>query len=186
MANEIKSYGGSYAAAVLRGNVYTCVNQAGVTSQAGLSGTTPVLALYNPANSGVRVHVLYAGAVFTVSAATAGVVWVASHQTTAAAKAVSAVGTVSTNTRNALIGTSTQGAQAQACLAGTATTPIAIAILGVLKTGAITTIPEDVTLGRWFDGGLILQPDSAISIQTGVASGASGTFCEYIWEECAI
>jgi hypothetical protein len=55
--------------------------------------------------------------------------------------------------------------------------------LGVLKTGPITAIPEDVSMGRWINGGIILQPDSAISIQTGVASGGSGMFCEYIWEE---
>lgn len=181
-----QTYGSSYQQAVLRGNVYSCANQSGVTSQAGLSGTTPVLALYNPANSGVYVAVWFAGAQFTVAFATAGMIWVGLHQTTAAAKAVSAVGTVSTNTRNMLVGTSTQGGKAQACLAGTATAPIAIASLGVGLTGAITTVPGGGTFGRWFDGSIILTPDSAISIQTGVASGASGTFCEYIWEEIDI
>ena len=67
-----------------------------------------------------------------------------------------------------------------------AATPIAICGLGVGLTGAITTVPAATMLERYFDGSVILQPDSAVSIQTGVASGASGTFCEYVWEEVAI
>jgi len=178
-----QQYGTSFAELVRRGNVYACANQSGVTSQAGLSGTTPVLALYNPANSGIEVELLYAGAIVTVAFATAGFVGLGLHQTTAAAKAVSAVGTVSTNTRNLYSTTSTQGGVAQACLAGTATAPILIDILGSGLTGAITTVPFIQTLERWYNGSIVLQPDTAVSIQTGVASGASGLFCCYIWNE---
>jgi hypothetical protein len=60
---------------------------------------------------------------------------------------------------------------------------VAIATLGTNFTGAVTTIPQSAALGRWFGGGVIITPGSNISIQTGVASGASGLFCEFIWEE---
>ena len=181
-----QDFAARYEAMCLKGNVYMCANQSGVTSQAGLSGTTPVLALYNPANSGVYVSLLFAGAIEIVATATTHAVWLGSHQTTAAAKAVTAVGTISTSTRNALIGTSTQGGQAQACLAGTATTPIAIDILGALGTVAVTSWMQQVTYGKWYDGSVILTPDSAVSIQTGAASGSAGLLCNYIWREIAI
>lgn len=178
-----QQYGGGYSEAVLRGRVFGCCNQTGVTSQAGLSGTTPVLTLYNPAGSGINVHVWYVGAIFNVAFATASAVFVGLHQTSAAAKAVSAVGTISTNTRNMLSTASLAAGQAQACLAATAATPIGVAILGGGLTGAITTVPVAPPCCRWFDGSLILPEDSAISVQTGVASGAAGLWCEYIWEE---
>lgn len=177
---QVKS---SYEELVYSGRVFYCANQSGVTSQAGLSGTTPVLTLFNPISSTVDLVVLFAGCQITVAAATAGMIWVGLHQATAAANAASAVGTVSANTRNALVQTSLAAGQGQCLLAGTATTPIAIASLGVMLTGAITTTDAQPTYGRFFDGSLILTPNSAISIQTGVASGASGLFCEYVWME---
>ena len=183
-AAYVQPYGAPLAELVRRGNVYACASQAGVTSQAGLSGTTPTLALYNPANSGIDVHLWYASFSVTVAFATAGAIWLGLHQTTAAAKAVSAVGTISANTRNLYSTTSTQGGVAQACLAGTATAPIGIHLLGSGLTGAITTVPL-TTLECWYNGSVILQPDSAVSHQTGVATGASGGFSCFIWEEVA-
>ena len=56
-------------------------------------------------------------------------------------------------------------------------------LLGVMLTGAITTIPALATFGRWFAGAVLIQPGTNISIQTLVASGASGLLCEYCWEE---
>src|SRR5258706_10278455 len=90
----VRDGGGKYQEACMRGTVFGACNQSGVTSQAGLSGTTPVLALYNPVGSGVNVVLWYAGANILASAATAGAVWLAQHQATSAALAVSAVGTL--------------------------------------------------------------------------------------------
>ena len=172
---------GAFQDAVERGNVYGVCNQAGVTSQAGLSLTTPVLTLYNPSGSGKNLVVWYAGVTFTVAPATAGAVWVAVNSNTAAA---AVTGTLTTAHRNLKRGTA-NGNSAQALLAATLpAAPVAVALLGTNLTGAITTAPIAPTLERWFNGSLILIPGTALSIQTGVASGASGTFCEYIWEEC--
>jgi len=168
--------------AVEIGSVFGVCSQAGVTSQAGLSATTPVLTLYNPAGSGKNLVVWYAGATFTVAFATAGAVWVAVNTNVSAA---AVTGTLTTAHRNLKLGTAANMA-AQPLLAATLpAAPVGVALLGVGLTGAITTVPMAQTLERWFNGSLILKPNTALSIQTGVASGASGTFCEYIWQEVA-
>ena len=166
--------------AVEQGTVYGVANQVGVTSQAGLSATTPVLTLYNPAGSGKNLVVWYAGAVFTVAFATAGAIFVAVGTDTVAA---AVTGTLTTAHRNLKLGL-TSSPVARTLLAATLpAAPVAVALLGVGLTGAITTSLTLPPVGRWFDGSLILIPGSNLSIQTGVASGASGMFCEYIFEE---
>ncbi len=172
--------GGYFGEAVDRGSVFAVASQAGVTSQAGLSATTPVLTLYNPAGSDVDLVLWYAGATFTVAFATAGAIWVAAGTNTAAA---AVTGTLTTAHRNLKLGTS-NNCRATPFLAATLpAAPVAVSLLGVGLTGAITTIPQLQTLERWFNGSIVLTPGTNLSIQTGVASGASGTFCEYIWEE---
>lgn len=185
-AAVVQAAGATFQEAVRRGRVYGGCSQSGVTSQAGLSGTTPTLTLYNPAGSKKNLALWYAGSAYTVAFATAGGIWLGLHETGVAAKAVSALGTELTATRNFLAngGTpATRRGSGQLLLAATASTPIAIALLGAGLTGAITTVPAIASVGRWFDGAVILGEDTAVSIQTGVASGASGQFCEFIWEE---
>lgn len=169
--------------ATVRQNVYTVANQAGITTQAGLSATTPALTLYNPAGSGVVGVLIYAGFVASVAFAAASVIWLGAN-TTLSATAVT--GTLTTAHRNGLLGGGT-GNKVQSLLAATLpAAPVAIASLGVGLTGAITTIPSISTSGRYFDGGIILYPGSALSFQTSTASGASGFFGEFIWEEVII
>src|SRR5687768_7678317 len=171
---------GALQDAVERGNTYAVANQAGVTSQAGLSATTPVLTLYNPLGSGVNGILLYAGATFSVAFAAAAAVFVAVGTVTSAA---AVTGTLTTAHRNLKLGAGA-GNKIQALLAATLpAAPVAVSLLGMGLTGAITTVPHLQTLGRFFDGGIILQPGTNISIQTSTASGASGTFLEFIWEE---
>lgn len=171
---------GSLQDAVERGNTYGVCSQSGVTSQAGLSAMTPVLTLANPTGSGVNGILWFAGATFTVAFATAGAIWLA-HSAVPAALA-----TLATTHRNLKLGGS-QGNKVKALLACTLpAAPVAISLLGVGLTGAITTTPQAQTLGRWYNGSVIVEPGQAISIQTGVASGASGMFCEYIWEEIPV
>lgn len=169
----------AFREAVEAGRCFSVCNQAGVTSQAGLSATTPVLSLYNPASSG-KIGVLhFAGATFSVAFATAGAVWLAVNSDTAAA---ATTGTRTTAHRNLKLGGG-EPSLTPLLAATLPAAPVAISLLGVGLTGAITTIPQLQTLGRWFHGAVVLQPGTTISIQTGVASGTSGTFCEYIWEE---
>ena len=168
-----------FAEAAARGKCFSVCNQAGVTSQAGLSATTPVLTLYNPAGSGVNGFLWFARANFTVAFAAAAQVWLAANTNVSAA---AVTGTLTTSHRNLKLGGAAPTLQAM--LAATLpAAPVGIALLGVGLTGAITTLPGMLNFERDFDGGLIITPGTAISIQTGTASGASGTFCEFVWEE---
>jgi hypothetical protein len=174
--------GSSFYEAVRNGKVFAVANQAGVTSQAGLSATTPVLTLFNPVGSGVNCVLWYAGATFSVAFATAGAIFVAVNTNLVAA---AVTGTLTTAHRNLLLGGGNP-AVTPLLAATLPAAPVAVGILGVGLTGAITTVPHIQAVGRWFDGALVLQPGSAMSLQTGVASGASGMFCEYIWEEVPV
>lgn len=169
----------SFREAVEEGRAFAVCNQAGVTSQAGLSATTPVLTLYNPVGSGKNAFVHFCGATFSVAFATAGAIWVAVGTNLAAA---AVTGTLTTSHRNLKLGGG-QPALTPLLAATLPAAPVGIHLLGVGLTGAITTIPHVQTVGRWFAGGILLQPGANLSLQTGVASGASGMFCEYIWEE---
>lgn len=176
----IKGSGGYFQESVAQGRVYAVANQTGVTSQAGLSATTPVLTLYNPLSSGVNCVLWYAGASFSVAFAAASAVWAAVGTTTSAA---AVTGTATTAHRNLLLGAS-NSCDASPLLAATLpAAPVAIALLGMGLTGAITTVPGMQNFERWFNGSIILKPGTNFSIQTSTASGASATFCEYIWEE---
>ena len=166
--------------AVERGRVYGVCNQTGITSQAGLSATTPALTLANPAGSGVNAVLWFAGASFSVAFAAASAVFVAVGTNVSAA---AVTGTLTTAHRNLKLGV-TGGNKAIPFLAATLpAAPVGVSLLGVGLTGAITTAPSSGAFGRWFNGGIVLQPGTNLSIQTTTASGTSGTFCEYIWEE---
>lgn len=176
----VNNFAAKYQEAVLTGNVYSVANQVGITTQAGLSATTPCLTLYNPAGSGVNGVLIFAGCVNTVAFAAAAVIWLGVNTNVAAA---AVTGTLTTAHRNNFLG-SASGNKLQALLAATLpAAPVAVATLGVGLTGAITTIPQIATLGRHFEGGFILKPGTAISFQTSTASGATGFFGEYIWFE---
>lgn len=172
----------AFQAAVERGNCFAVANQSGVTSQAGLSGTTPVLTLANPAGSGKNAVIWYVGANFLVAFAAAAAVFVAVNTNLVAA---AVTGTLTTAHRNLKLGGG--GPSMVPFLAATLpAAPVAIGILGAGLTGAITTLPGMQTYERWYNGGLILPPGSALSLQTSTASGASSMLCEYIWEEVEI
>lgn len=169
--------------AVLRGKTFGVAAQAGVTTQAGLSATTPALTLYNPLSSGVNAVLWYAGVNFSVVFGAAAAVWLAANTTTSAA---AVTGTATTAHRNLLLGAASNPACVPLLAATLPAAPVAICTLGMGLTGAITTVPSVGQLERWFNGSVILTPGTAISIQTSTASGASATFCEYIWEEIAV
>lgn len=176
---KMQNVSAPFSAVVARGRCFAVANQAGVTSQAGLSLTTPVLTLANPAGSGVRGKLWYASATFTVAFATAGAVWLAANTNPVAAVVT---GTETTAHRNLKLGGPQPGIVP--LLAATLpAAPVAIDQLGVGLTGAITTLPHLPPLEKWYYGAVLIEPGTAISLQTGVASGASGMFCAYIWEE---
>ena len=169
--------------AVARGKVWGVANQAGITTQAGLSATTPALTLFNPKGSGVNGVIWFAGANNSVAFAAAALIWLGANTDIAAADVT---GTATTAHRNLLLGNGSQPAIRPLLAATLPAAPIAIASIGVGLTGAITTLPVVPTVGRWFDGSLVLAPGSAISFQTSAASGATGFFGEFVWEEVSL
>lgn len=174
--------GAYFQEAVRNGRVFSVCNQAGVTSQAGLSATTPVLTLANPAASGVNCVLWYASATFSVAFVAASAVF-AAVGTNAAAAAVT--GTQTTAHRNLLLGGG-QPSVVPLLAATLPAAPVAVGLLGMGLTGAITTVPQLQVLERWYNGAIIIQPGTNFSIQTSTASGASAMFCEYIWEEVPV
>ena len=173
----------SFQEAVLRGRCFTICNVAGITTQAGLSATTPALTLYNPASSGVNAVIWYAGMSFNVVFAAISTVYVAVGTNTAAA---AVTGTLTTTHRNCLLGSTNNPAVTPLLAATLPAAPVAAAILGQGLTGAVNLLPNSQPLGRWFNGGLILMPGANLSIQTAAASGTAGTWCEYVWEEVPV
>lgn len=173
-----------YQAACERGRVWSVCNQTGITSQAGLSLTTPALTVYNPLGSGGKGILWYAGANFSVVFAAAAAVWLAANTSTAAA---AVTGTLTTAHRNLKLGSAVNPTFLQFLLAATLpAAPVGIHLLGMGLTGAINLMPAMQNLGEWFDGSIELLPGTAVSIQTSTASGTSGTFCTFICEEQTI
>ena len=173
-----------YYEAIVRGNAFVVANQTGVTSQAGLSGTTPVLTLYNPAGSGVNGVVLWAGAFSIVAVAAGMMVWLAANTNIAAA---AVTGTATSAHRNLLLGNGKQPSLQPLLAATLPTAPVAIAMLGdVPGTIALNSQMPIQTFYREVAGGIILAPGSALSFQTSTASGTSGLLCEVAWEEVPI
>lgn len=168
--------------AASRGAMFIASNQTGVTTQAGLSATTPALTLFNPKSSGVNAVLIYAGCVTSVANAAASVIWLAANTNIAAADVTGTAATV----RSTLLGNGKNASCSALTAATLPAAPVAIAQLGVGLTGAITTIPSMGAIGRYFDGAIVLAPGSAISFQTSTASGASAFFGEIIWEEVPI
>lgn len=166
-----------------RAGIFMVANQAGITTQAGISATTPALTLYNPKNSGVNAAILYAGCIASVAFAAASVIFLAANTNIAAADVT---GTATTAHRCGLLGNGKQPSVVPLLAATLPAAPVGVAIIGVGLTGAITTAPTGQTLGRYFDGTLILSPGSAISFQTSTASGTNGFFGEIVWEEIVI
>lgn len=170
-----------FQAAVEAGNVWSVCNQVGITSQAGLSATTPALTIANPAGSGKRGILWKATAFMAVVNVAAAAVWLAANTNVAAA---AVTGTLTTAHRNLKMGGSGSPSQLQFFLAATLpAAPVGIDLMGIGLTGAITVQCGAVQYGGWYDGSIIIEPGTAISIQTSTASGASGLWCSYIVEE---
>jgi hypothetical protein len=172
----------AFARAVELGRCFGVANQVGITSQAGLSATTPALTLYNPAGSGVTGRLWMASAQFEVAFTAAASVWLCAGTNVVAA---ATTGTLTTAHRNLKLGGVQQGNRIVAFLAATLpAAPVAIDLLGVGLTGAITTATALSPMTKWYNGAILIQPGTNISIQTSTASGTVSTLLAYFWEEC--
>ena len=146
------------------GNTYVCANPAGtpVTTQAGLSVTTPALTLVNPANSGKNLVVLDIGIDVTASPAAAAGFMVA-LTTSSAVTNTTSVGMIPALLK---VSQSSQTAQSPVAICDRVSTlpfaPFAVRYLGG-TTGASAI--GGVNLVDNTDGKIVVPPGNAVSIQ---------------------
>lgn len=172
----VQQAGSAFEAAVARGNVYATANQSTVTTQAGLSATTPALTLANRLNSQKSVRIWYASCTSLVAAGAGAAILAALGGYSATA----VVETTAATVRNMKTGDASMPAGVAALAVATLpAAPVAIGVLGAQTTAAITTGPVGSFYERWYNGALWLAPGFNFSIQT---STASTLFCEYIFE----
>ncbi len=168
----------SFAEAVERGNVYLACSQATVTTQAGLSATTPALTIANRLTSGKVVKLWYAGAAGLVAAAAGAVYYLAMGGPSNTAVTET---TPSTTVRNAKTGV--LGLPPGIGVLDVATlpaSPTAIALLGIRGGAAAITVQAwAAPQARWFNGAIWVSAGCSISIQT---STVDTIFCDFIFE----
>ena len=168
--------GAQFDEAVERGNVYVTANQTTVTTQAGLSATTPALTLANRVNSGKAIKLWYVSASGLVAAAAGAEIFAALGGYSATAVTETTAATV----RNMKTGDASMPPGVAALAVATLpAAPVAVGQLGAQLTGAITTVPTVAPFERWYNGAMRIAPGFNFSIQT---STATTLFCEYIFE----
>lgn len=164
---------------VLQGNVYTCTNPQAtpVTTQAGLSATTPVLVLYNPAGSGKNIVLIEDTIGLAAAPVAASVFSMAVFQ---GAPTATTVGNTFANLISVVTSLGTANPSGQCYRISTlASAPTAIRYIGQV-TGAATLTPP--VFADVVDGKIILQPGSGVTFQTTTAASIVGSFT---WEEVA-
>jgi len=173
----VRQGGSAYDEAVERGGVFVCASQATVTTQAGLSATTPGMTVNNRNGSGKEVLLWYAGWETLVSATAAFIAWLAQGDKDSTDVTET---TPSTTIRNAKTGV--KGAPEGVGISIVSTlpaAPIAVASLHGASSAAITVGLKNAEGSRWFNGAMRLQPGMNWSIQT---STAGTIFSEFIIE----
>lgn len=144
-----------------------------VTTQAGLSATTPALTLYNPTASGVNLVLIAINIAITASPAAATTLSLAWNLASAAAPTATTVATVTSNN----LGLLTTPAGQASRVATLAAAPVAFCYLGGILAAASTGL---VKIERYFDGEYILAPGTCISVQS---TTAVAVLCELSWKE---
>lgn len=170
---------GRYYETAYRRNQFFAATQSGQTSSAGLVTGYVGLALTNPTTSTVNCVLNKVG--WGVNAAPAAVMMVglAFNTSTTAVTQTTAV-----TTRNCFLG----GAASQG-LVSTATTfptaPVISHILGVIDTGAVTTVVHQTNFVD-LEGSIVMPPGSYICLYTSTASAATSLFASFQWEEVPV
>jgi hypothetical protein len=164
-----------YKEAVTSGKVWIGANPAGtiVTTQAGLSATTPALTLFNPIGSGVNLVLQTVTIGITAAPAASATLMLAYNLANATAPAT----TTLANVTNALLTTNGQPIGQCYRIATLATAPIAFRYLGG-TTGAAAI--ESTNLIDHIDGEIIIPEGVAISVQS---TSEAAILASFVWEE---
>lgn len=147
-----------------------------VTTQAGLSATTPALTLYNPVGSGIYMVLMRIN--ITITASPAGAAGFALAYNAANSTAPSS--TTDATIISSLIGSNKSPSGHCYRVATLATAPTAFMYLGG-TTGASAISGVELTAN--VDGSIIIIPGVAVSIQ---ATSAAAILASVVWEEIPI
>ena len=167
-----------YQEAVLNGDVYIGANLAGtaVVTQAGLSATTPALALHNPVGSGVYLSLLTITVDITASPAAAVGLMFAYNLKSAAAPTATTLAQVT----NAILDLGKLPIGQCYRISTLAAAPLAIRYLG----GSIgASAISGIQLIDNIDGSIIISPGVVVSIQT---TSAASIISSFVWQELAL
>jgi hypothetical protein len=169
---------GRYIESVYRGGVFIGADLAGtpVTTQAGLSATTPALSLHNPITSTVNVFLLAVGISVAAAPAAASQFIIARNLAAAAAPTLTTLADVTPALCGALTAPVAQCARVAT---------LAAAPLGMLNLGGTTGAAAISGVALWFDlGGIVgAAPGVCLSFQT---IGAASVCVTFIWAELPI
>ena len=174
---------GRYYETTYNRNMYTATLTSGTTTSAALATAHTGLLLLNPNNSQVNFVINKVGMTFLVAFAAASAIGIqVGNQSTAV---LSGLTTTNTQTRNNFLGApnSTVGLTYSAA---TTTSPSLLQLFGAGLTGAITTVPQIPGFFIDLEGSVIVPPGSWIATYTSTASGASGTFASFTYEEVPV
>lgn len=169
--------------ALLNGQVFIGSDLAGtaVTTQAGLSATTPALTLYNPLNSPVNLVVWSLGCAFQAAPAAAAAVMLAVNLPIVAA---SGAPTAPIPTTLAQIFNADLYSQIIAAPVGQCYRVCTLAAAPIACRQCFGTTGAAAIGGMYFrdpiDGAIIVPPGVALSVQT---SSAASVVCDIVWEE---
>lgn len=161
-------------------SIYYCASTGTVTTQAGVSVSSPVISLFNPLTSGKNLVLMDVGVTPTASPA-ASVVFELAYNIVPSTGIQSGTGATG-NVTSALIGTSTSTATSQAqgvCKVQGILPALPVAfryIGGTTGAAAISgTVFTDLTQGK-----VVLPPGGLVSIQT---SSAANLLAHLVWRE---
>lgn len=163
--------------AAIRGRIFTGSNLLGtpVTTQAGLSATTPALTLSNPTGSGVYANLLRVTVGVNAAPAAATTMCIAVNANAAAPTATTEAAMI-----NGSYGLGVGNAVKCFRVATLAAAPVAVFFLGSISAASLVDTAVMVHNLFGMDG---LAPGSQLSFQ---ASTAVAVFVSFTWEEVPI
>lgn len=169
---------GKYQELVLTGNSYIGANLGGtpVTTQVGLSATTPALTLYNPVGSGVNLVMISCTIDITTSPAGASGFMLAYNLKGAGAPTALTLA----NVTNAILDNGKLPIGQCYRIATLAAVPLAFRFIG--GTSGASAI-SGIELIDNIDGEFIIPPGVAVSLQ---ATAAAACLASFSWEEISI
>ena len=184
-----------YQEAVLNGNVWIGANPVGtpVTTQAGLSATTPALVLYNPINSPVNLVLWHAEAIIQASPAAAAGVLLAYNNVSLAGVPTGPTTVTLANITNALLAQGSTGTSTVSSTQGGGgpwgqcyrVSTLSAAPIGFRYLFGTTGASAIGGMGfrDQIDGAVFVPPGVAVSFQ---ATSAAALICSFCWEEVPI